>query len=43
MLETFNENYIKIVEKSCGKSHNKRGTTLKFINDSDVFDRIIKS
>ena len=41
--QTFKKYYINIVEKSCGNKPNKIGTTLGFLSDSDVIDRIIKS
>ena len=39
----FNKHYINIVEKSCGNKPNKTGTTLGYLNGSDVIDRIVKS
>ena len=41
--QTFNKHYINIVKKSCGNKPNKIGTTLGYLNDSDVIDRIINS
>ena len=41
--QIFNKHYINIVEKICGNKPNKIGTTLGYLNDSDVIDRIIKS
>ena len=41
--QTFNKHYINFAEKSSGNKPNKIGTTLGFLNDSDVIDRIIKS
>ena len=41
--QTFNKQYINIVEKRCGSKPNKIGTTLRSLNDSDVIRRIIKS
>ena len=41
--QTFNKRYINIVEKSSGNQPNKIGTTLGFLNDSDVIDRNITS
>ena len=43
LSQIFNKHYINIVEKSCGNKPNKIGTTLEFLNDSDVIERIIKS
>ena len=41
--KAFNKHCINIVEKSCGNKPNKIGTTLGYLNDCDVIDRISKS
>ena len=40
---TFTKHCINLVEKSCRKKPNKIETTLGFLNDTDIIDRIIES
>ena len=41
--KAFNKHCINLVEKSCENKPNKIGTTLGYLSDCDVIDRISKS